>query len=250
MTEAELNMAVKSISSAALSAGIKDAFFVGGFPRSIAMGLPLSDVHDLDVATASVGKATMLAGLVEEDLRARSELLHRTMSVRLYKGELEMDFQGPMDEPDVVQYLHKRGIHPTPLVRNIYGRDFTINAMAVHAVDPMILIDVTSRGKDDIDNKMISSVMDPEASVPRNPLIITRAVRFSKKYNYKIEERLWKEMKENAKALKGALSPERLAIEAFVLSEYDVAEELTILGLGELLSPEVIMFGQRAASEE
>ena len=143
------------------------------------MGLSLSDVHDLDIATASLGKATTLAGLVAEDLNATSELLHRTMSVRLVSGDLEMDFQGPMEDTHVSDYLHKIGIGSTPLTRNIYARDFTVNALAIHIVEPRILIDVTGRASKDIKAKMISSVMSPEESVPSNPLMITRADRKS-----------------------------------------------------------------------
>jgi tRNA nucleotidyltransferase/poly(A) polymerase len=249
MTEADLKRAISSITLAAASAGIKDAFFVGGYPRSVAMGLPLSDVHDLDIATASVGKASTLAGFVAEDMKAESELLHRTMSIRLTAGELEMDFQGPMDEPEVAEYLHGIGVSPTPLARNIYARDFTINSLAILAVEPHILIDVTSKASKDIKSKLIASIMDPANAVPRNPLIITRALRFSKKYGFKIEEDLWAQMKKNAGTLGKKVGPERIAIEAFVLSEYDVAKELNELGLGKMSSPEMIAAGEKASEE-
>lgn len=249
MTEADLKRAISSITLAASQAGIKDAFFVGGYPRSMAMGFPLSDVHDLDIATASVGKASTLAGLVEEDLKASSELLHRTMSIRLVSGDLEMDFQGPMDDPEVAEYLHGIGVSPTPLVRNIYARDFTINSLAILAVEPHILIDVTGRASKDIKSKQIASIMDPASAVPKNPLIITRALRFSKKYGFKIEEDLWSQMKKNAGTLGKKIGSERLAIEAFVLSEYDVSKELASLGLGKMSSPEVIAAGERASEE-
>lgn len=234
MTEADLKRAISSISQAAMQAGIKDSFFVGGYPRSVAMGLPLSDVNDLDIATASVGKATMLAGLVAEDLKAESDIHHRTMSVKLVADGIEMDFQGPMEEPKVSGYLHEIGVNSTPLTRNIYARDFTINSLAIHIVEPRILIDVTSRAMKDIKSKVISSIMDAAVAVPTNPLMITRALRFSKKYGFEIEENLWDQMKKNAGELLRKLSPRRLAIEAFALSEYDVSAELTELGLGQL----------------
>jgi hypothetical protein len=38
--------------------GIRDAFHVGGFPRSMAMGLGYDDVNDLDVASGTSEKAS------------------------------------------------------------------------------------------------------------------------------------------------------------------------------------------------
>jgi tRNA nucleotidyltransferase/poly(A) polymerase len=249
MTEADLEKAVDSISRSAKQAGIRDSFFVGGYPRAVAMGLPLSDVHDLDVATASVGKATTLAGLVAEDLKAESEILHRTMSVRLSANGLEIDFQGPMDDPKVIEHLHEIGINPTPLTKNIYARDFTINTLAIHIVEPRIIIDITSRASKDIKSKLISSVLPPHSAVPNNPLMITRALRFSKKYGFQIEENLWAEMKKNSREMSKKLSPERIAVEAFVLSDYDVSKELAELGLEQMASPEMISAGEKAAEE-
>ena len=249
MKEADLKRAISSIFKSANQAGIKDAFFVGGYPRSVAMGLSMSDVHDLDIATASLGKATTLAGLVAEDLNATYELLHRTMSVRLVSGDLEMDFQGPMEETHVSNYLHEIGIRSTPLTRNIYARDFTINSLAIHIVEPRILIDVTGRASKDIKAKRISSVMDPDEAVTNNPLMITRAVRFSKKYGFKIEENLWIQMKKHAGEMSRKLCPERLAIEAFTLSEYDVADLLAELGLQKMTSPEMVATGEQASKE-
>jgi len=249
MREDDLKRAILSVSRAASQAGIKDSFFVGGYPRSVAMKLSLSDVHDLDIATANVGKASTLAGLVQEDLGAESELLHRTMSVRLTSNGLEMDFQGPMDDPKVTEYLHELGINPTPLTKNIYARDFTINSLAIHIVEPRILIDVTGRANSDIKAKKIASILPAERAVPNNVLMITRALRFSKKYGFEIEEELWSAMKNNAREMYGKLSPERLSIEAFVLSEYDVSRELAELGLRELSTPQMISAGEKASEE-
>jgi len=245
----DIGKVVKLVGEVARRNGVSDAFFVGGYPRTIAMGEPLSEVHDLDLATASVGKAAQLAGLVAEASGDGGyEILHRTMSVRLTVLGLEMDFQGPMENDAVLPFLHEAGIEASPLARNIYSRDFTINSLAMPVTEP-ILIDLTRRAMRDIEEERIASVMPPEKSVPGNPLMITRAIRFSYKYGFEIEPGLWKAMRASAGRLRKALSPERLAIEALVLSKYKPMEALVDLGMEWLAEPSLVAAGEELAKE-
>jgi tRNA nucleotidyltransferase/poly(A) polymerase len=100
----------------------------------------------------------------------------------------------------------------------------------------------------DIYDKRVASILPPDVSVPRNPLMITRAVRFSAKYGYRIEKGLWEAMKKNRSELQKSLSERRLAIEAFVLAKYPKARELLEeLGIDYLEEPALIEEGEESA---
>lgn len=231
-TPKEITNAVKVIEEVAHQFGIRDAFFVGGYPRSIAMGFGLTDVHDLDVATGTPQKATQLAGFVEEQTKAASRLRHRTSTVTLDFMNVEVDFQGSSSHDHVMPYLHAIGVSATPVATNIFDRDFTINSLAIPVGSHgKKIIDLTKRAIPDIEAKRIATILPASEVVVRNPLVITRAIRFAHKYNFAIDGLLWQAMLNNAKDLQKKLSHERLVVEAHVLSKYDVSDMLKELGL-------------------
>ena len=234
-TPKEITSTVKTLEKIAKEYGIDDAFFIGGFPRSIAMGFGLSDVHDLDVATGTPSKSAQLAGFVQEDTKATSETHHRTMTTTLTIGNIEVDFQGAESHDEVLPYLHSHGVEATPIAANVFDRDFTINTLMI-PFGSREIIDITERGMSDIEDKRVSTILPAKIVVPRNPLIITRAIRFAHKYDFSIDGMLWKAMKENAKILSQKLSHERLIVEAHVLSKYNVDDMLKELGLEYLKS--------------
>jgi len=245
----QIKRAVTTLFRVAKNYGISDAFFVGGYPRTIAMARPLSDVHDLDVATSSPEKATQLAGFVaSESGVSKVETLHRTMAVTMSLHGVEVDFQGAGSHEDARAYLRSIGMEPTPLSLNIFDRDFTINSLAMPFSRNEIM-DLTGRGISDIKHMIISSIVPAQAIIPRNPLMITRAVRFSMKFGFAIEKNLWRVMKENRESLRG-LSTERLAIEAYVLSKYPESKRmLLMLGLQDLLEDELIQKGKEESED-
>jgi hypothetical protein len=171
------------------------------------------------------------------------------MTVRLEINGVEIDFQGPSAHEKVLPTLHMWGVEPTPIAMNIFDRDFTINALAI-PIGSNQVVDLTKRGMDDIDEKRIASILPPEDVVSRNPLMITRAVRFAYKYDYTIDGKLWHAMKTNVDKLKEDISPERLAIEAFVLSKHDVGDMLDELGLEYMHGPKMVEVGKELSEEE
>ena len=236
---------ITTIEEVALEFGVEDAYFVGGYPRALAMGLPLSEVHDLDIASGRPQKAMELAGFFAERAKPEDyEILHRTGTVRVTAKGLEIDFQGSSSHDEVAPYVRMWGVEETPLALNVFDRDFTMNALAIR-VGTNEILDVTKRGMPDISDHRIASIIPPDVAVPRNPLMITRAIKFAARYGFSIERNLWKAMAKHVGQLEKKLSPERIAIEAYVLSKYPQAEEmLEKLGLGKLESPAMIEKGK------
>jgi tRNA nucleotidyltransferase/poly(A) polymerase len=248
--QVQLANAVKTITAVAMEYSLDDAYFVGGYPRAMAMGLGLPDVHDLDVASGSPEKAQELAGFVASEGKAESvETLHRTGTVKMSLGGVEIDFQGSASHDEVAPYVRLFGVPETPIAKNIFDRDFTMNALAIR-IGTTKIIDMTKRGMDDISSKLVASIIPPAIAIPKNPLMITRAVRMAAKYGFEIEQSLWLAMKQNAGELEKKLSPERLAIEAFVLSKYQQTRGmLDQLGIKWLEAVEMVETGKSLSEE-
>jgi tRNA nucleotidyltransferase/poly(A) polymerase len=246
----EIVNAIDLIEEVAFKYGHDDVYFVGGYPRTIAMGLPISDVHDLDIASGRPGRSKELAGFFAEEAKA-DELHqhHRTTAVTVSVGNLEIDFQGSEDHEHVAPYVRLWGVPETPIAMNIFDRDFTMNSLAVK-VGTTNLLDITKRGLRDIQEKVVASIIPPELKVREDPLLITRAIRMSVKYGFTIDKDLWKAMKKNSGLLERKLSPHRLAIEAYVLSKYPGTKVLIeMLGIKYLESPEIIEIGEESTEE-
>lgn len=248
-TSHQINRAVRALCRVAKQYGIADAFFVGGYPRTIAMGRPLTDVHDLDVATATPEKATQLAGFVaSEEGVTKIKTHHRMPTVTMSLHGVEVDFQAPGSHDDARAFMRSIGVDPTPLSMNIFDRDFTMNSLAIPFGRNEIM-DLTGRGVSDIRHRIVSSILPPAFSVPSDPLMITRAVRFSVKFGFAIEKSLWQAMKDHRMSVK-KLSPERQAVEAYVLSKYPQSKKtLTLLGLQDLLDDEIIKKGEEESED-
>jgi len=227
-----------------------DSYYVGGYPRAMAMGLPLGDVHDLDIASGSPAEVQELAGFVAEASKAQDfHVLHRTGTITMTVNGVEVDFQGSASHDHVAPYVRIWGVPETKIALNLFDRDFTMNALAIKIGTDEIL-DITRRAIPDIHEKRISAILPPDEVVDRNPLMITRAIRFACKYDFKIERTLWKAMKRHKDNLYKRLSSERLAIEAYVLSKYPKAKDLIEeLGIDYLEAPAMVQQGQEAVEE-
>ena len=80
-----------------------------------------------------------------------------------------------------------------------------------------------------ITNKVIRAVVNPKVSVPKNPLMILRAIRFSLRYDFRIDSDLEEAMRKNRKELRDSLSPERLQIEVLKMLKEDYDGTLQLM---------------------
>jgi len=118
--------------------GIDSLFIVGGYCRSSYLN-ELWKVKDIDVASAFHEQSLQLAGLfASEVLNTTPEVYHRSGAAALdYKSEfgtIRIEFQGNstntyMYNADVRSWMRHNSVPDVPLMNNIYGRDFTINAL-------------------------------------------------------------------------------------------------------------------------
>jgi len=118
------------------------------------------------------------------------------------------------------------------LKEDLARRDFTVNAMAIDIEDKndLKVIDFFD-GQEDLKNKIIRTVGNPEERFSEDALRIMRAVRFATalKGNWKIEEKTAKAIKKHAQSLK-LISQERIRDEfvKIIMSE-KAAEGIELL---------------------
>jgi len=181
--------------------GIKDVYIAGGFPRTIAMENPFSDVSDLDFSGAWPNQSIKVGGLLAERLGVRKvEFFHRTMTLSFTYKDVKVDFKGNFSPIDVRNQMRARGIKTTPLNMDIYNRDFTIN-MLIYDVMFGKIYDVSGESKGDIERKVIRTFFDSKFVIQENPLIILRALKFKIRYDFRIADDLSVAMMEGAPAL-------------------------------------------------
>ncbi|MDX2345315.1 MAG: polynucleotide adenylyltransferase PcnB [Legionella sp.] len=168
------------------SAGF-DAYLVGGSVRDL---LLRKSPKDFDVTTNAtpnqIKKLFKNARIIGRRFKLVHILYHREIiEVATFRGSETTDKQ-------IDQKTNANGM----LVRdNVYGsleddawrRDFTINSLYYDVRDSAI-IDYTG-GFQDISDKKIRMIGDPTLRYQEDPVRILRAIRFSAKLNFNIEEK-------------------------------------------------------------
>jgi len=196
---------------------VDSLFVVGGYCRAKILNDP-EDINDIDVASAYPHQAMRLCGLfASEILRTTPRFYTRTgTGVVEYKG-LKVEFQNQsintyMHNEDILLWMRKKGISNTPLLNNVYGRDLTINSL-IYSISNGELYDITGRAVDDLQNKIIDTILPGELIIKYNPSVVLRAIHFACRYDFNIVPPLRKLMKKQRGRLEKAYSQEHLTKE-------------------------------------
>ena len=92
-------------------------------------------------------------------------------------------------------------------------RDFTINAMSIQLNQAHYgLLTDPFNGKQDLENKLVKTPLNPDITYSDDPLRMMRAVRFATQLNFKIDESSYKAITKNAERL-CIISQERITEE-------------------------------------
>ena len=169
------------------------AYAVGGAVRDYILGNP---ANDWDVTTSALPDETekVFSGFKV----IKTGIKHGTVTVIVNGCPVEITTfrkeSGYTDNrhPDNVEFV-------SDLAEDLKRRDFTVNSLAYNEKEG--LIDLYG-GLSDLKNEIIRTVGDPRERFSEDALRILRAVRFSSKLGFTIEEKTYaaaKELKENLK---------------------------------------------------
>ena len=154
-----------------------EAFIVGGCVRDSLLN---KKPQDYDITTNAFPEK------IEElfDKTIPTGIKHGTVTVLIDKNPYEVTTYRVDGE-----YLNNRKPKDVKFVSNIEEdlsrRDFTINAMAY---SPYLGFKDCFNGKEDLKNKLIRCVGDPDKRFSEDALRMLRAIRFSCQLNFKIEK--------------------------------------------------------------
>ncbi|MBP3360500.1 MAG: HD domain-containing protein [Clostridia bacterium] len=195
-----------------------EVFFVGGCVRDMVMGIK---PHDYDLATNALPEeikkcfpdfTTVLTGEKHGTVCVVSE--GENIEITTYRNDGEYsDFR----HPETVSFTNS-------LEKDLSRRDFTVNAMAYSEktglVDPF-------GGREDIGRKIIRCVGVPEKRFGEDALRILRALRFSARFGFKIEQKTAAAIRE-MKELILKVSAERIFSELCGIITAEHAEKLLL----------------------
>ena len=223
--------------------GVRSIFVVGGYCRERYSGT-LWKVNDIDVASAYHEQARQLGGLfASEILNSVPKFYARTGTASMEYpsefGSIRVEFQGDsinahMHNQEVRSCMQKQGIEDVPLMNNIYGRDFTINAL-VYSLHNEMMFDPTEKAIEDFDKKRIAPLLPAPILIKYNPLAAIRAVRFAITYDFRIVPELRSAIIEGGTDnLRSSLSEERIVKEIVKTLHVDATKGLEMLRKLEL----------------
>ncbi len=127
-----------------------------------------------------------------------------------------------------------------PIEKDLSRRDFTINALAWSIKEKKIIDEFS--GLKDLDNKIIRAIGDPKKRFQEDYTRMLRAIRFVCQLDFVIEEKTFKEIKQQAKKIK-TIAGERINEEFVKIINSDRAEQgirlMKEIGLLDELIPEL-----------
>jgi len=179
------------------------AYFVGGSLRDALLDKPIKDV---DITTSATPEETIE---VFSDCKVLpTGLKHGTVFI-MYKGE-QIEITSFRKEGEYSDGRRPDEVFFTKDIdEDVKRRDFTINSFAYNPKEG--LVDLVN-GQEDLKNKLIRTVGNPDDRFQEDPLRIMRGLRFSSKLGFNIEEKTEQSIFRNKHLLKN-ISAERIQSE-------------------------------------
>ena len=184
----KFNEAIKVVREVALNYSITP-FIVGGYVRDKVLN-NINDETDIDITTRYDNAVDLAYAIAEEksDIVTDPVTYEHFGTVMLMINGVKTEFTGKKQPNHILRELKKLGVEPNSLNKDIYGRDFTINTMAINVITNDF-VDITGKGMNDLTrDRILRTPISPQAALEFNPLIILRALRFVLQYGLRISD--------------------------------------------------------------
>ncbi|MGB9621308.1 MAG: CCA tRNA nucleotidyltransferase [Brevinematia bacterium] len=172
-----------------------ECYAVGGIVRDIVIYKKIPEESDWDFATSATPEE-MIKIFSKSKLKfVPTGIKHGTITV-IYKNK-EYQITTYRIDKEYLDLRHPSKVEFTKSVKeDLARRDFTINAMALDLITGEFIDEFG--GIDDIKNKIIRCVGEPEVRFNEDALRMLRACRFAAKLEFKIEENTLEAIKKDA----------------------------------------------------
>lgn len=173
-------------------------YICGGVARDFALN-NLLFVSDLDLTTGDKSVNLLVSELVIL-LKKKYSIEQKTSNdghTSLYLSDLKLDFSSNFNTPNINEILKTKGIqNPTEMQKEMYSRDFTVNALLLD-LDLKKISDPTNEGLKDINNKLIKTCLEPSITLTANKNRVIRSIYLAAKLNFNIDKSIIDFVKEN-----------------------------------------------------
>lgn len=222
----KLHDLLETIKRTAEENGLSIPFIVGGTPRDRVRG-EAKEINDIDL-TSQNGDSIDLAFACAEVIPYTYFQFYDDGHASMKIGGLQIDFSNHFIIPSIDKELDRLGIKErTPLVREMYSRDFTINTL-LQDLSFEKVFDITGQGLRDIKAGVIRCPINPELTISHDPKRILRALRFALRFDYTIDADLVKAIKKYRHLLKDA-SPDYVKDKANELIQLDAKRAIRMM---------------------
>ncbi len=216
----------------------KKTFIVGGYVRDLIMG---KECQDLDIVVAFENGGKELAQMLyEKGVSTKPVIFERFGTAIVNIGDHQIELVMTRQEAYIPR-SRKPNVEVGNLKDDIQRRDFTINSLSMN-INTGEISDLTGKGREDIADKIIRTVSDPEITFKEDPLRMLRAIRFAVQLNFEIEAKTRDGIKQQADELIHiSWERKRDELTKILLSEYPARgiEMLKQFGLMTHLIPEL-----------
>lgn len=208
------------------------ALFAGGVVRDRVMGNEKQ--ADIDIATNAT--PSTIAQIFPQTIRVGEQF---GVMIVVERG-IPFEVATFRSDIGIADGRHPAGIAYTDARQDALRRDFTINGLFF---DPLSneLIDYVG-GLSDIEQKVIRAIGDPELRFKEDYLRMLRAIRFSARFSFKIEENTWNAIKKYALEIT-KISAERIFLELDKILQQPNADVAIVLlkdcGILKVILPEI-----------
>lgn len=180
-------------------------FLVGGCVRDEIMGLPPTEDVDIVLEGSALELAKFLYEKGVADHRPVTYPRFGTAMVTIKGHTVELvSARKEVYTPE----SRKPEVEFAGLYEDVLRRDFSINTLLKNLHTGEIL-DLTGRGKADIEAKIIRTPTDPDVTFFDDPLRMLRAIRFAVRLGFEIDPQTWEAITRNAPRL-AIISAERI----------------------------------------
>ena len=175
---------------------------VGGLVRDRVRGIT-KEINDIDL-TSMNGDSSDLAYACAKVIPHNTLQLYDDGHLSMKLNSLQIDFSNHFIIPEIDEELDRLGIkQKTPLTREMYSRDFTINTL-LQDLNFESVYDITGKGVQDIRTHIIRCPINPELTIKHDPKRIIRSLYFAVRFDYTLDADLVKAIKKYRHLLKDA----------------------------------------------
>lgn len=180
------------------------SFIAGGYVRDMILGLPNKDI---DIVVELPNGGILLAEFLANKLKGTTVVIfERFGTAQTVIDGFELEFVMTRKET-YIENDRKCDVSFGTIQDDVLRRDFTINSMLLNISTGEVL-DLCN-GKEDLKNGIIRTTSDPKIIFAQDPLRILRAIRFSSRFGFVIEQETFKNIEIFASKL-NTLSKERI----------------------------------------